>query len=86
MKDLIAAHFEKILELSVLLFIFVFSTFMLAYFKNEEMTRWIENGVVIAILARAFGTLNPKPPLPPQESTTVTVSKKTETTTGEEAH
>lgn len=49
-------HADKVIEVAVLLFIFVFSTLMLAYFKNEEMARWIENGAIITILARAFGT------------------------------
>ena len=56
MKDIINTHFDKIIEIGTLLFIFVFATCMLAYFKgNEEMSRWIENGAIIAILARTFG-------------------------------
>lgn len=62
MKDIINAHFDKIAEISVLVFIFVFATTMLAAFKgNEEMSRWIENGAVITILARAFGSSKPAP-------------------------
>jgi hypothetical protein len=57
MKDFLNAHFDKIIEVSCLVFIFVFATLMLAYFKgNEEMSRWIENGAVITVLARAFGS------------------------------
>jgi hypothetical protein len=62
MKDLlerlisiIEAHFDKIMEIATLVFIFVFATLMLAYIHNEEMSRWIENGAIIAILARTFG-------------------------------
>lgn len=62
MKGLIHDHFDKIAEVSVLLFIFIFATCMLAAFKgNEEMSRWIENGAVITILARAFGSGRPAP-------------------------
>jgi len=56
MKSVIESHFDKIWESLILLFIFTFATVMLAYFKNEEMARWIENGAVITILARAFGS------------------------------
>ena len=63
MKDIINNHFDKIAEISVLVFIFVFATCMLAAFKgNEEMSRWIENGAIITILARAFGATNKLPP------------------------
>jgi len=72
MKDLLKEHFDKILEIGVLVFIFVFAAIMLAYVKSEEMARWIENGAVITILARAFGT--PKPAAP---DTITTVSSKT---------
>jgi hypothetical protein len=52
MKDYINLHFEILL----LVFIFVFSTIMLAAFPmREEMARWIENGVVITIIARSMG-------------------------------
>lgn len=61
MKSILESHFDKILEMSILVFIFIFATIMLAkYPMNEEMTRWIENGAIIAILARAFGT-SPRP-------------------------
>ena len=57
MRDFLHAHGEKIMEMGVLVFIFVFACVMLAIFKgNEELSRWIENGSVIAILARAFGS------------------------------
>lgn len=60
MKDFLTAHFDKIAEISVLVFIFVFATCMLAHYTgNEEMSRWIENGAVITILARAFGSSRP---------------------------
>lgn len=62
MRDVLDAHFDKILEMGVLVFIFVFATLMLAFFKgNEEMSRWIENGAIIAVLARAFGTSTKTP-------------------------
>ena len=61
LREIIASHFDRVMELSILVFIFVFATVMLACFPmREEMSRWIENGAVIAILARAFGT-PPKP-------------------------
>ena len=53
--DIVESHFDKLAEMGVLVFIFVFATVMLSYFKNEEMSRWIENGAIIAILARTFG-------------------------------
>lgn len=65
MKDIIAAHFDKILEIGTLVFVFVFATIMLAYVKNEEMARWIEGGAVITVLARAFGSRPPSPPALP---------------------
>ncbi len=55
MKELFHTHFEKIFETSVLVFIFVFSTFMLAFIKNDEMARWIEGGTIIAVMIRSFG-------------------------------
>jgi hypothetical protein len=56
-REIIAAHFEKLAEFGILVFIFVFATVMLAFFPmREEMARWIENGAVIVILARSFGT------------------------------
>ncbi len=56
-KDLMADHAEKVMELGILVFVFVFATIMLALFPmREEMARWIENGAIVAILARAFGT------------------------------
>jgi hypothetical protein len=56
MKDFISAHFDKIVEVSSLVFIFVFATFMLAHYQgNEEMARWIENGAIITVLARGLG-------------------------------
>lgn len=68
MKDIIAAHFDKILEIGTLVFVFVFATIMLAYVKNEEMARWIEGGAVITVLARAFGSRpSPPPTLPTGE-------------------
>ncbi len=72
MKDVFKEHFDKILEISVLVFLFVFATVMLAYIKSEEMARWIENGAIITILARAFGA--PRPVAP---DTTTTISSKT---------
>lgn len=69
MKDILNAHFDKIIEVSCLVFIFIFATCMLAYFKgNEEMSRWIENGAIITVLARAFGSrpsvaVNPASPV-----------------------
>ena len=63
MKEFLNIHFDKIAEVSVLVFIFVFATCMLAHYKgNEEMSRWIENGAVITILARAFGSSRPAAP------------------------
>ena len=50
MKDFLNAHFEIL----TLVFIFVFSTVMLALVKNEEMARWIEGGAVITVIARAM--------------------------------
>lgn len=48
---------------------------MLAMFPmREEMSRWIENGAVIAILARAFGT-------PKTDTKTVSTPPNTVTTT-----
>lgn len=56
MKELLSSHFDKIWEMSILVFIFVFAVIMLAFFpQREEMSRFIENGAIIAILARAFG-------------------------------
>lgn len=71
MKDILAAHFEKIIEIGTLLFIFVFATCMLAYCKgNEEMSRWIENGAIIAILARTFGARSSGTVTPPKDEPT----------------
>ena len=50
MKDFLNAHFEII----VLVFIFVFSTIMLALVKSYEMARWIQGGAVITVIARAM--------------------------------
>ena len=48
---------EIVLELGVLVFLFVFGCLMLAWYpQREEMARYIENGAVIGILARCFGT------------------------------
>lgn len=76
-RAIFATHFEKILEMFVLVFIFVFGVVMLAKYQSEEMTRFIENGAVIAILARAFGTTSPKPAVPPDHETTL-VMKETD--------
>ncbi len=44
-------------EMLILVFIFVFGSAMLAAFPGkEELARWIENGAIVAILARAFGS------------------------------
>lgn len=52
-RQILSAH----IELTVLVFLFVFGCFMLAFFPNrEEMSRFIENGAILGILARAFGT------------------------------
>ena len=68
MKDFMNAHFEVL----VLVFIFVFSTGMLAFFKNEEMSRWIEGGAIITVIARSMGSRNATPP-----NTTTTLSSVT---------
>lgn len=62
MKDIIDEHFDKILEVSTLLFIFVFSTLALVFAHNEEVARWIEGGAVLTVIARALGTRNPTAP------------------------
>ena len=74
MKALLSDHFDKIMDLFVLVFVFVFATAMLAKYQNEEMSRWIENGAIIAILARMLGPRpllakpeNGKPPEPKEE-------------------
>ena len=55
MKEAINAHFEKILEMGILVFIFVFGTAMLAkYGTADEMARWIEGGTVIAVIAQGL--------------------------------
>ena len=47
-------------EMLILVFIFVFGCLMLAFFPmREELSRWIENGAIVAILARAFGSTAP---------------------------
>lgn len=73
MKDLFNSHFDKILEVGTLVFIFVFATLMLAFVKNDEMARFIESGAVITILARAFGNKATAP-----NTTTVTSSVATD--------
>ena len=68
LRTLLEEHFEKVMELGVLVFIFVFATCMLAYCKgNEEMSRWIENGAIIAILARTFGARSSGTVTPPKD-------------------
>ncbi len=63
-------------EMMVLVFIFVFASVMLALFPGrEELARWIENGAVIAILARAFGSTTPSESKDPNaKSTTVSTT------------
>ncbi len=68
MKDFINAHFEVI----ILVFIFVFSTIMLALVKSDEMARWIEGGAVITVIARSMGSNRNAPP-----NTTTTTSSTT---------
>jgi hypothetical protein len=72
MKDLMRDHFDKVVEVGVLVFIFVFATLMLAFYGkgNDEMARWIENGAIITILARSFGSRQP----PANTTTSVTTA------------
>ncbi len=62
------AHFEVL----ILVFIFVFSTLALAFFKNDEMARWIEGGAIITVIARSMGSNRNAPP-----NTTTTTSSTT---------
>lgn len=73
MKAILEKHFDKIVEISALMFIFIFATVMLAAFKNEEMARWIENGAIIAILARTFGA---RPSAAPGAAGSTTIETK----------
>lgn len=79
MKHLIHQHFE----LLVLVFLFIFSTAMLAAFpQREEMARWIEGGVAIAAIVtitRGRTTNNPPPSKSSTSVTPGTVSVTTET-------
>ncbi len=63
-------------EMLILVFIFVFGSAMLAAFPGkEELARWIENGAIVAILARAFGSKSPSESKDPNaKSTTVSTT------------
>ncbi len=70
-------------EMLLLSSIFIFGCVMLALFPGrEELARWIENGAVIGIIARGFGTAKPSDTEPPSGAqinkvvTTVEQTKK----------
>jgi hypothetical protein len=60
----VSTHFDMLL----LVFIFVFSSLMLALFPmRDEMARWIEGGAIITIMARSMGLATKTATPPPSD-------------------
>ena len=55
-------------EILILVGIFVFSCFMLAFSHSEELSRWIENGAIITVIARGMAGKTTESPKPTDEA------------------